>query len=490
MSAALSAAWTRPVPGTRIRRKALRFWLRRNFGRPAAASFSALRISLFAGLIAALPAAATDLLAAWQAARDHDPVFAAATAQSRTGDAKQRQGRALWLPQLTASAGTGIASSQNATEGAEFSAPGFGTSRKVDFRTSIDKGSVQRWEIAAQQPLYNAERRAQAAQLDRQAELAAVQYRAAEQALILRVAQAYVDVLAADHRLALLRRHKAAISRALDEAKERFDAGDIPKTDVSEAQSRFDAILAEELATADAQQLAQTAFTDLTGLPAEPLAGVGTTPAAAPAPLDDWLARSAQGSLLLAHYQLGEDIARREVDKYRALTSPTLDLVARAGDDRLSGDGDFGHSRASSNSRSITLQLTIPLFTGGMRSARHDEAVALADKARYDVDAARQLAARETRAAWLGVTTGAARVRALEQARRSAAARLGATETGLEAGARTTLDLLNAQADLFSAEFTLTQARHALLLDRLRLSTAVGELGQAEIEAANAQLTP
>jgi outer membrane protein len=443
-----------------------------------------------AGLLTALPVAATDLLTAWQAAREHDPVFAAATAHSRTAEAKQRQGRALWLPQVTASAGTGIASSQNATEGAEFSAPGFGTSRNVDFRTSIDNGSLNRWEVAAQQPIYNAERRAQARQFDRQSELATVQYRSAEQALILRVAQAYVDVLAADERVALLRRQKAAIARALDEARERFDAGDIPRTDVNEAQSRFDAILAEELAAADARQLAHTDFTDLTGLPAEPLSRVGTEPLAATAPLDDWLARSAQGSLLLAQQQLGEDIAHREVDKYRAFTSPTLDLVARAGDDRLSGDGDFGHSRVSSNSRSITLQLTIPLSTGGMRSARHDEAVALADKARFDVDAARQLAARETRAAWLGVTTGAARVRAFEQARRSAAARLDATQTGLEAGARTTLDLLNAQAELFTAEFALTQARHALLLDRLRLSAAVGELGQAELAAANAQLTP
>ncbi|MBL8445958.1 MAG: hypothetical protein JNJ44_00945 [Zoogloeaceae bacterium] len=92
----------------------------------------------------AVPALATDLLVAWQAARTHDPVFAAATAESRTADAKASQGRALWLPQVSVSVGTGIVSSQSATEGAEFTAPGFGASRRVEFRTSVDEGRTQR----------------------------------------------------------------------------------------------------------------------------------------------------------------------------------------------------------------------------------------------------------------------------------------------------------------------------------------------------------
>ncbi|MBL8445959.1 MAG: TolC family protein [Zoogloeaceae bacterium] len=282
-----------------------------------------------------------------------------------------------------------------------------------------------------------------------------MRYRVAEQTLILRVAQAYVDVLAAGERLALLGRQKSAVGRALDEARERFDAGDIPKTGVTEAQARFDAIVAEELAAADPQRIAGAAFTDLTGLPAEGLRPVGPALGMAPAPLEDWLARSVQGSLVRAQQRLGEEIARREVDKHRALSALTLDLVARAGEERLNGSGDFGQSSLNANSRSFTLQLTVPLFTGGMRSARRDEAVALADKARFDVEAARQLAARETRAAWLGVTTGAARVRAFEQARRSAASRLDATQTGQEVGARTTLDVLNAQADLLAANAQL-----------------------------------
>lgn len=438
-------------------------------------------------------ASAADLMEAWQAARAHDPEFAAAQAQWQTADPKRRQSRALWRPQVNASGGVGVASIDNRTRGAQFSAPGFGTSTDVNFSTDIDRGTNTRWALVAQQPLYNAERRASAQQLARQGELLDVQFAQAKQSLILRVAQAYFDVLAAEDTLRALRKQQEAAAHARDEAQERFDTGDAPVTDTYEAQARADAVAAQLLAAEDDLQLKRETFTDLTQLPAEGLAHVRTAASSgpeAPGTLDDWLARAADSSPLLASHRLGFAIAQREVDKYRALTSLALDLVARAGDDRLHGDGDFGSSRTSSRSSSIGLQLTIPLFTGGMRSARRDEASALAEKARFDVEATRQLVARQTRAAWLGVTTGSAQVHAFEQALRSATARLDATLTGKEAGERTTLDVLNAQTEFHQTELALTRARHALLLNRLRLAAAAGVLDEVPLQQVNAQLAP
>jgi outer membrane protein len=443
--------------------------------------------------LAAPPAAAIDLNEAWQAAREHDPEFAAARAQWRSADTKRRQARALWRPQVVASGGVGLASSETLTHGAQFSTPTFGTSNGVDFRTSINGGTSARWELTAQQPLFNAQRRAAARQLDQQGEMVDVQYREAEQELILRVAQTYFDVLAAEDTRRLLQRQQEAVARALDEARERFDSGDTPVTDTYEALARFDAIGAQLLGAESDLQMKRVAFTDLTQLSADKLSRLksGIDPDAKSAgALDDWLARAGESSPPLALQKLGREIAQREVDKYRALTSASVDLVARAGNDRLQGDGDFGSSRVSSSTRSIGVQLTIPLFTGGMRSAQRDEAAALAEKARFDVDATRQRVARQIRAAWLGVTTGAAQARAQEQALRSAAARLDATLTGKEFGARTTLDVLNAQTEYHATELALTQARLALLLNRLRLAAAAGELDEAQLHSANAELAP
>jgi outer membrane protein len=141
------------------------------------------------------------------------------------------------------------------------------------------------------------------------------------------------------------------------------------------------------------------------------------------------------------------------------------------------------------NGSLIGLQLSIPLYTGGLRSAKHDEAVALADKARFDVEATRKAVSQRTRTAWLSVASGLYRIRARERALESSRARLDATEIGHEVGARTTLDLLNAQADHFRAERELAQAKYQLVLDRLALLQASGELSEVDLRAANANFS-
>ena len=142
----------------------------------------------------------------------------------------------------------------------------------------------------------------------------------------------------------------------------------------------------------------------------------------------------------------------------------------------------------SSNNSVVGLQLSIPLYTGGMRGARGDEAVAMAEKARFEVDATRKAVVLQTRGAWLGATGGLNRIQSYERAVESARQRLDATEIGHEVGARTTLDLLNAQADLFRALRELQHAKYQVLLDRLTLAKAAGELSEEDLRAANANL--
>jgi outer membrane protein len=459
-----------------------------------------LRLGLLLSVLAATLGAASpaapagiDLLTAWEAAQQQDPSLAAARAELDAGQARGRQGRALLLPTVTVTGSAGYgAGSQNST-GAQFTAPGLGTVNGVDFRTDVRDGTATAWRVTAEQPIYNAERSASARQLELQADRSEIGLRAARQELMLRTARVYFDVLLSEDALEEIRRQKAAAGRALDVAQASYDEGKLPVTDRNEVRARHDGIVARESMALDDLELRRAALFELTGLPAENLKRM---PASAPLQpfdagrLDQRLARAGENNALIALQSLAREIAAQEISKWNAAATPTVSLVAQAGGDRLSGNGGFGTSASvSSNNSVVSLQLSIPLYNGGMRGARGDEAVALAEKARFDVDATRKAVQLQTRSAWLGTTSGLTRIQAYERAVESARSRLDATETGYEVGARTTLDLLNAQADLFRALRELQQAKCQVLLDRLTLANALGELDVEELRAVNANLT-
>jgi outer membrane protein len=238
-------------------------------------------------------------------------------------------------------------------------------------------------------------------------------------------------------------------------------------------------------------QLAREQLADATGLPLAALQLAPPVDAAAPAvlpPLDQWLERAGRDNLLLRLQLANAETAAQEVGRRSARAGVTLDLVAEAGRDRLSGSGDFGSASNTSSQAMVGLQLTVPLSTGGMRSARNDEALRLQDKANVEVERARQQVRQQTRAAWLGLQTGKARLDALAESLTASRARLDATLLGRPGGARTTLDLLNAQNDASGAELALVQARTDVLLNRLRLAAVAGELDEARLLEVNAAL--
>ena len=436
--------------------------------------------------------AEVDLVSAWEGAQARDPTFASARAQVQAGDARGRQAQALMLPTVTLSGSGGFATVRQDTSGAQFTGPGFGTVNGVDFRTDITNGTATGWRITAQQPLWNAELRANARQLELGQDLTGLQMSAARQDLIIRTAQAYFGVLAAEDEVIEVRQLMAATARALEVASANYDEGRAPVTDRDEAQARFDEAVAREFLAQNELALRCAAFVDLTGLPGDALKRIppdGTLNGFDAGRLERWLELANAQSPQVAMQQRAGDIARQEVDKFTALGSPTVALVAQAGGDRLAGDSAYGGSgRTTSNTSSILLQVSVPLFTGGMRSAKQDEAIALAEKARFDTEATRLAVAQQARAAWLGVTSSQARIRARERSLASSRSRLEATETGREVGARTTLDLVNAQADQLRAQRELLLAKYQALVDRNLLARAAGELSETHLRALNANL--
>lgn len=431
-------------------------------------------------------AAPLSLLDVWQAAVRHDREFAAAAAARTAGQARGEQAKALWRPSVQLSATVGRAGSETASNGAQFSAPGFGQSTGVNFATSVNSGTSTQWAVQARQPLLNAERSAQRAQLSLAEQVSEVQWQGAQQALKLRVAERYFDVTLAAAQLQVLQQQTAVVARSAEETQDRFRLGDVPVTDTHEAAARLAALQAQVLAAQTDLQVKQAALASITGLPVAqwqmplPVHDIGLPPLAA---LDQWLADAEAANPGLRLQALQVRMADEESAKHKPWGGASVDLVAQAGRDRLSGRGDFGDASNHASQRMVGVQLTVPLYTGGWRSARFDETRALKDEAVARQEQARLDVAQQTRAAWLGLAASEARTQALTASLAASRERREATRLGREVGDRTTLDLLNADNDMAQAEVALAQARIAMALNRLHLAASAGRLDDPEFQA-------
>lgn len=449
------------------------------------------QITVGALIISAFPAQAMDLMEAWQATRQHDPQSAVSQAARQAGETRRTQAVSLWRPAVMLSASAGRMTGETEMTGAHFSAPGLGESDGVGFATSINNGTSTRWTLSARQPLFNLERKAQSRQLEIAADVAELEWQSSQQDLMLQTTQRYFDVLLVGNKLALLREQQKAVELALTEAKDRFALGDKPVTDTHEASARAHALRAQVLATQDEFALVRSALTDATGVADPALQGLSGTANVLPTslqPLTHWLAEASEKNPLLRMQSASVQAAQQEVAKYSKAAATTLDLVAQAGRDQLSGNGNFGAASNTASQQMIGLQLNLPLYTGGYRNSKQEEALRLQDKASAELERAKQQISQQTRAAWLALQTGSARLLALAESHKASAARLDATRLGRQVGDRTTLDLLQAQTDASSATLALLQARVELLLNQLRLQALAGQLNEPALQTVNALL--
>ncbi|GHD66616.1 outer membrane protein [Jeongeupia chitinilytica] len=432
-----------------------------------------------AALLGVAPlAGATDLMDAWRAARGYDAAFAASRSALTAGREKTNQGNALLLPQVTLSGNAGVASTDYQAGQATLLNPNYDM-----------HGNQYGLKVTAAQPIYRADAFVGSDQLKKQADQAEVQFRSAEQDLILRVAKAYFEVIAAEEAVRFSAAQKAAVAQQLAQAKKSFEVGTATITDTHEAQARYDSIIATEINAQNDLEVKRNAFTQLTNQDPTVLAKISTQLEPSPPQpnsMADWLVRADTGSLAIAGQKLGLDIATRQIDRYRVSTAPTLDLVASYGSD-WAGDGlargGTGTDRTSNGL--IGLQLSIPLFTGGNRSSQFREAIALEEQQRQTLEATRRDAAQSTKQAFLGVQNGAAQVRALEQAEVSAKSSLESTKLGRDVGVRTTVDVLNAEQNYYQTRFNLVVTRYQYLFARLQLAAAVGALDEAQLQDIN-----
>lgn len=441
----------------------------------------------------AFSAQALDLEQAWQAAQQHDPELAVARAAHASADPQRRQAAALWRPGVQMSAAAGLARGETEMRNAQFSAPGMGTNRGVDFGTSVTSGAATRLAVQASQPLYHPERRAQQQQLSLMADMGELQWQLAQQSAMLRTTQHYLNLAVAQEALRVLEQQLQAVEKASTEAQERFELGAAPITAVHEAKAQLAQLQAQKVGAETELAIQRRALADATGLSSADLDA--HLPKAHPQQplqaqsLAHWqtLAEEANPGILLR--QRAVEIARAEVDKHRASQSATVEMVAVAEQERLSGRGDYGSGARNKNTNAMLgVQVTVPLYTGGWRSAKEAESLAKLSEAEATLDHTRQQVAQQVHAAWLGLDAGKGQVEALEAALQASALRQDATHTGYEIGHRTLLDVLQADTAHAASRLALAQARSAVLINHLQLAMLAGQLDEQALGQANASL--
>lgn len=428
---------------------------------------------LFIALTLALaPAAhATNLTDVLRDAQAYDAQYAAARAARQAGQEKAVQGRAGLLPNVNLGGNVRYNSLESSLPGGD---------------ADYDSNGLS---LNAAQPIYRKQNQVLYAQAKEQVKIADMQFRVAEQDLILRVAQAYFDVLESQDNIAFINAQKSAITEQLAFAKRNFEVGTATITDTHEAQARFDLAVAQEIAELNSLNIRLRALEKLIGKPAGTLDTL-VDPAqlkAGSGNIDDWATRAAEGNLQAEIQRIAKTIADQEVDRNRAGHHPTLDAVASYA---INNGQNFGPQQVDTRVASVGLELNLPIYQGGLTSSRVREAVANQEKARQDVEVATREAGLQARQAWLNVNSGVARVRALEQALVSTKAQLDSTKLGLEVGVRTNLDVLNAEQQVLSASRDLAGARYAYLLSLLSLKAAIGSLSPEDLAELDQHLRP
>lgn len=408
----------------------------------------------------------------YQLAHGNDAKLSAAREAYKAGQEKIPQGKAGLLPAVNLTANLRWNDPDSSSPGA-----------------NNDPYNSRGFSLSLVQPIYRKQNLETYEQGKLQALLSEQQLKLAEQDLILRAAAAYFDVLQAQDALATAQSQKQAFAEQLAQARKSFEVGAATITDTHEAQARYDLTTAQEIAAQNDLEVKRRSLEKIINQETPKLAPLrDSARMLLPEPdnMDAWVKQAEENSLSVLLNQTNLEINRREVERQQGGHRPTLDLSASYSDNRNATVGTI--AGINSKSAVVGLELGWVLYQGGGITSRVREAVANQEKARFELDDARRQSRLDARQGFLGVQSGDAQVRALEQALVSSEAQLKSTKLGLEVGVRTRVDVLNAQQQLFTTKRDLSAARYKTLLAGLQLKGAAGSLSEEDLKALNALL--
>jgi outer membrane protein, protease secretion system len=427
----------------------------------------------------ALPAWSLDLAEAYRLALQHDATIRASQATAAAGRERLPQARAQFFPNIAAS----FSRSRNDLE---TTGPDF-LGRTT---TTQDRYSSSNNALTLRQPIFRKQllaqyQRAQAVFDDANAVLERDQ-----QALVMRVTQAYFETLLAEEQLVLVGVQKASYTTHLDAARKGFAAGAGTRTDIDEAQARLDLTIAQELEARQNVDLARRQLQVLINQPVvAPVAPLDTRKLQLvppqPAGLEQWTVQAEAASPELQSARAQVEAARADIELASAGHYPTLDAIAQIS--RSSND-NITRINSRFDQKAVGLQLAVPIFQGGYVNSQVREALALLERADNRLEALRRDLGVRVHREFRGVTEGVLKVKALEQAVRSTEQLAVSSRRSFDAGARTRLDILNAEQQASEARRDLAQARFSYLVARVRLKALAGDLKVENIDEINGWL--
>jgi outer membrane protein, protease secretion system len=419
-----------------------------------------------------------DFKQVYEAALAQDASIRASRASADAGREKLPQARAGLLPQISASA------SRNNNNLDSTSPNLLGNPVTTNDQYFSDSKTLQ-----LRQPLVNMQRWLQFEQAKSMVAETEATLDRDLQNLVVRVAAAYFEFLMADEQLELVLAQKKMYTALVDAAKKGLAAGSGTRTDIDDAQARLDMASAQEL---EARQNQDQTRRQLEVLINQPVGSVAKLNVPAlklvgpqPANLDEWTLKAEKNSPEMKAMQARLDAARREVSKSQAGHLPTLDAIAQWSN---SGSENITRINSRYENKSIGLQLNVPLYSGGYVNSTIRQAVAEQTRAEESLEALRRDLGVRVHKEYRGVSEGVMRVRALEQAVRSAQQMLMSTQMSLKAGSRTQLDVLNAQQQYTLALRDLAQARLIYLMSKVKLASLAGDDAVASVDDVNASL--
>jgi outer membrane protein len=458
-------------------------------------------LTLIACLSGFHTAAAADLVAVYQRALQNDPQLREAEANRLAALESKPQAVAALLPQLSGSASAGK-ERDTGSSSQSFSFTDISTGKPIvvvenqsfDGRTTTTN---HKYGVDLRQNLFRWENWVALQRADSQVAQAEADYQAAQQDLISRVAQRYFDVLASEDDLDAQQGALASVNRQLEQAEKRYEVGLIAITDVQEVRASHDSSAAAVIAAKRQVASAQEFLREITGDPFDTLARpIEPFELTNPDPVseDRWVEMALQQNLSLVSSRLAADIARENVSTARGGHFPSLDLVASRY--KLTSDGSsvnadgtpYGNTALDQHQRSIGIQLTFPLYSGGMVSSQVRQAVYQHRAAKERVERVARQTEHDARDSYLGVLSEISRVKALRRALESNTTALNATEAGYEAGTRTAVDVVESRRLWIQAQTDYSRSRYDYMINVLKLQQAAGILSEQSLNRLNALL--
>jgi outer membrane protein, protease secretion system len=424
-------------------------------------------------------AQALDLLKSYQLALRQDANYQASRAETAASRELLPQARAQMMPNLSSDLMRGKNETTSDVPGP--------LGQNV---SSFERYNSSSYSLTLRQPLFRKFNFAQYKQAQSQVASAEATLDKSLQDLLVRLCGAYFDALKAQDDLAAVLSAKQAFEAQLASANRAFIAGQGTRTDIDDAQARYDMALAQELEANQNVEYTRRQLTVIINQPAENLSLLNPERmelvAPVPANPEEWISRGEDDNAELRSIRANIEAAEQEVEKAKSGHYPTVDLVVQRG-------RDLSASQITIDQYYLTtqagLQISIPIFSGGFVNSQMRQAVANLDKLRAQYEARRREVGLQIRKEFQNVAEGILKIRAQAQAERSSNQAVYSNQQGFRAGTRTQIDVLNAEQQRVNVRRDLASARYQYMMARIRLQALVGSLNEVEIGAINSWLS-